>query len=70
MATHRPLRGGSSHPLRSAAAAWAEGNARGWYLVEGILQGDPGVVVLPAFTADKVELCYLEADMDTELPWV
>lgn len=64
-ATHRPLGGGSSYTLRSAAAAWAQGTSRGWYLAEGILHGDPGVVVLPAFSADKVELCYLEADLNT-----
>ena len=65
MATHRPLAGGSSYPLRSAEAGWTQGTARGWYLAEGILHGDPGVVVLPAFTADKAELCYLEADLNT-----
>ena len=70
MATHRPLGGGSSYPLRSAAAAWAQGTARGWYLAEGTLKGDPGVVVLPAFSADKAELCYLEADLNTVQPYL
>jgi hypothetical protein len=64
-ATHRPVAGGSTYPLRSAAAAWAQATARGWFMADGTVNGSPGVIVLPAFSADQVELCYREAELVT-----
>ncbi len=55
---HRPIVGGSSYPLRSAASAWEQVKAGHWYASDGTFDEDHPT--LASFRADQVEICYRE----------
>lgn len=70
LGTNRPMAGGSTYRLRSAATAWAAAISQGWYADDGIMHGDPGIVQLQRFTADTVEVGYWEADASQVLQYL